>query len=134
MTHQLNALSPDEGLKRLLRGTKEIGVGLVVDRGYVYMPSILDYKGQTLSSVLEICKSLDVLLLWRVVEGRKEYFFKYKAAQDRLVMVENNNDKTLAHNSARIATMIRQVLFDSIEMYVCCMVHQITRLLVPIKI
>ena len=44
---QLEGMSPNVGIKRLLRGTPEIGTALVMDRGYVYMPPVLDAEGSS---------------------------------------------------------------------------------------
>ena len=84
---QLEGLSPDIGIKRLLRGTRDIGVALVMDRGYIYMPPILGSDGQPLRALKEICDELGTVRLWRVIEGRDEYAFQYDAEEDVLKKV-----------------------------------------------
>ena len=84
-----------------------MGTVLVVDRGYITMTHIPDAGGAVLPSPLEICNGVGAEMIWRVLEGRNEYRFRYDQASHLLIKEEGNDDQTFAHNSARIATMIR---------------------------
>ena len=59
---------------------------------------------------MQECEIANAMMIWRVVEQRGEYAFEYDERRDRLVKVPDNEDKTLADNSGRIATFLRYTI------------------------
>ena len=82
------------GFTRLLRGTPNIGVLLVFDRGFVYIPR--NVNTGTNPTPVEWCRQNNVQTLWRFKTGEKA--FRYDRSQDVLEEVHHNDDETLAAN------------------------------------
>ena len=112
LASQLEAMENDEGIRRLLRGSTDFKIILVVDRGYVYLPNITTPEGQRLRTPLEVCRAMGADMIWRVVEGRGEYAFSYDEHRNALVKVEDNLDPTKSQNTGRTNTFARYIKFD----------------------
>ena len=82
------------GFTRLLRGTRNIGVLLVFDRGFVYIPR--NVQTRTNLTPVDWCIQNDVQTLWRFKAGEKA--FQYDNVLDLLVEVPNNDSETVAAN------------------------------------
>jgi hypothetical protein len=97
---RLTGSSP--GFSKLLEGSRNIGVCLDFDRGYVYQPRVNTGSHPTL---LEYCQQNDILPLYRAQTG--EFRFTFNRQTNLLEQVPHNNDETIAANSGRIATYLR---------------------------
>ena len=90
------------GHTRLLRGTPNIGTGIVFDRGYKHQPNV-DRQGNP--TLIEFCRDNDVLPLYRANNG--EMAFVYNPQTDLLDQIENNRNETFTANSGRVPTYLR---------------------------
>ena len=90
------------GHTRFCRGTPNIGVGLVVDKGYIHQPNVNTGSNPTL---LEYCQTNNILPLYRANTG--DMAFNYNPETDLLEQIQNNPDPTLAVNGGRVVTFAR---------------------------
>ena len=82
------------GFTRLLLGTGNLGVLLIFDRGFVYIPRNIQ-TGANLSPI-DWCRRNGVQTLWRFKAGEKA--FHYNRDQQLLTEIPNNDDETVATN------------------------------------
>ena len=95
-------IGSSHGFSKLLRGTENIGTGVVADRGYIYRARVNTGDNP---SFLEYCEANDILPLYRPNTG--EMAFTYDRQADSLEQIQDNHDKTMAANSGRVPTFLR---------------------------
>ena len=89
------------GFDKLLRGTLRLGVGLVMDRGYVYRPNVNTGSNP---SVLEYCQNNDILSIFRPNRGEPVFLYNNRT---QLLEKVNASDDTKSANTGRLATLLR---------------------------
>ena len=99
---QLNRWS---GVKRLLRGTPNIGVALVVDLGYIFVPHNVNMDSY--ETLQEFAGNNDILLIYRSKEG--DYAFHYNPTTELEIMYDAATITTAA-NAGRLATLLRRAI------------------------
>ena len=90
------------GFAKLLKGTRNLGVAVAVDRGYVYRPNVNIGTNPTFQ---QYCEDNDILLIFRCNPG--DMAFTYDLQSQVLLPIQRNRDATLAANTGRIGTFIR---------------------------
>ena len=82
------------GFTRLLRGTSKIGVILVWDRGFIYIPHNVNLGDNPIP--IDWCRNNGVQCIWAFKVGEK--CFTFNEDLHILEEVSENEDKTLANN------------------------------------
>ena len=82
------------GFSRLFRGTPNIGVLLVWDRGFIYIPHNVNLGANP--TPVAWCRDNIVQCIWAFKVGEK--YFEYDEQTNTLTEVPENDDKTQANN------------------------------------
>ena len=91
---QADKMSERLGFSRLFIGTPTVGILVVWDRGYIFIPHNINLDGNPIP--VEWCRSNDVQCIWAFKCGEK--CFTYNKELNVLEEVPYNEDKTLANN------------------------------------
>ena len=91
---QADKLEQRLGFSRLLKGTRNIGVLFVTDRGFKYIPHNINLGDNP--TPIEWCLNNDVQCIWPFKTGEK--CFTYDEVSNLLEEVLDNQDETLANN------------------------------------